>query len=155
VGQEIAIISPEGLEIANCYLVEGSIEAVCRVMNVAQDKVADWLQTREVKKYIDTVYMDTGYRNRNKLASVLDDILDSKLEEAMESEMFTKKDLMDVIAFAHKVRMDEAKLMQDAERGPTKSQTNVAILGGGGGFGDGNYGQLIKDIIDGESKRLS
>mgnify|MGYP000663090587 CR=1 FL=1 len=63
--KEITTISPEGLEIANCYLQYGNIRAVCDYMNVAENKVVDILNKRDVKRYIDTVYLDMGYRNKN------------------------------------------------------------------------------------------
>ena len=57
-GKEVTTISPEGLEVANCYLQFGNIRAVCDFMQVAEDKVVELLNKREVKKYIDTVYLD-------------------------------------------------------------------------------------------------
>jgi len=53
--KEITTISPEGLEIANCYLQYGNIRAVCEYMGVQEDKVVELLNKREVKRYIDTV----------------------------------------------------------------------------------------------------
>jgi hypothetical protein len=67
--KEVATISPEGLEVANCYLQFGNIRAVCDMMQVSEYKVTELLNTREVKKYLDTVYLDLGYRNRNNIAS--------------------------------------------------------------------------------------
>ena len=65
-------ISPEGLEIANAYLELGSIPAVCTRLQIDEAKASEYLAKREVKAYVDQVYLDTGYRNRFKLA--LDDI---------------------------------------------------------------------------------
>ena len=69
-GKEITTISPEGLEIANCYLQFGNIRAVCDYLQVPENKVVDLLNKREVKKYIDTVYLDMGYRNKNNIATL-------------------------------------------------------------------------------------
>ena len=77
-------MSPEGLEIANNYLELGNIQAVCARMRLDENTVQDYLGKREIKAYIDQVYLDTGYRNRFKLANTLDDIIDRKLEEAEE-----------------------------------------------------------------------
>ena len=60
--KEITTISPEGLEVANSYLTLGNIRGVCEQLQVDEKKVVDTLNKREVKKYIDTVYLDTGYR---------------------------------------------------------------------------------------------
>ena len=54
--KEVTTISPEGLEVANCYLTLGNIKGVCEYMQVAENKVVDILNRREVKKYVDTVY---------------------------------------------------------------------------------------------------
>ena len=78
-------MSPEGLEIANKYLTSGSVEDVSSELNVSKDIVVSTLSKREVKHYIDTVYMDIGYRNRFKLGQTLDTIIDKKMEEAEES----------------------------------------------------------------------
>ena len=65
-------MSPEGLEIANSYLEHGSIPAAANALAVTEDTVSEALNKREIKQYIDTVYLDTGYRNRFKLSETLD-----------------------------------------------------------------------------------
>ena len=67
--KELTTISPEGMEVANSYLQFGNIRAVCDYLQVGEDKVVDLLNKREVKKYIDTVYLDLGYRNRNNIGT--------------------------------------------------------------------------------------
>jgi hypothetical protein len=82
---EIAIkMSPEGLEVANTYLQLGSITDVCDRLSLDENTVSEYLNKREIKQYIDQVYLDTGYRNRFKLADTLDNIIDEKLNEAEE-----------------------------------------------------------------------
>ena len=58
--KELTTISPEGMEIANSYLQFGNIRAVSQELCVSEDKVVDFLNKREIKKYIDTVYLDMG-----------------------------------------------------------------------------------------------
>ena len=53
-------ISPEGLEVANAYLELGNIPAVCARLSVDESEVSEVLAKREVKGYIDQVYLDTG-----------------------------------------------------------------------------------------------
>ena len=142
-------ISPEGLEIANAYLELGNVPAVSARLNVAEQDVSEFLAKREVKNYIDTVYLDTGYRNRFKLGSVLDDLIEKKLEEAEESEMYSNKDLADLIQMAHKMRMDELKAqaeMEKAKASQIKTQNNVQI-NAEVPFGQGNYGELMKKLL--------
>ena len=142
-------ISPEGLEVANAYLELGNIPAVCARLKVDESEVSEVLAKRKVKGYIDQVYLDTGYRNRFKLATALDDLIDRKMEEAEESEIYTNKDLADLLQMAHKMRMDEIKAQADLEKAKAsniKSQTNVQI-NGEVPFGQGNYGELMKKLL--------
>ncbi len=150
--KEITTISPEGLEIANCYLQYGNIRAVCDYMQVTEDKVVDILNKRDVKRYIDTVYLDLGYRNKNNIASLLDEMIQSKLDEAQETGVYSSKDLADLLQMAHKMRMDEIKAMAEIEKVHTgnniRNQTNVQI-NEALPFGQGNYGKLMEKLLNG------
>ena len=113
--------------------------------------VAEVLNKREVKKYIDTVYLDMGYRNRNNIGSLLDEMIASKLEEAQESGVYSSKDLADLLMMAHKMRMDEIKAQAElikAEGTNIKNQTNVQI-NEAVPFGQGNYGKLMEKLLGG------
>ena len=147
--KEVTTISPEGLEIANSYLQFGNIRAVCELLQVRENTVVEALNKREVKKYIDTVYLDVGFRNKNNISSALDEIIASKLEEAQESGVYSSKDLADLLQIAHKMRMDEIKAQADAEKANTtniRTQNNVQI-NAEVPFGQGNYGELMKKLL--------
>jgi hypothetical protein len=128
---QIAVkMSPEGLEVANTYLQLGSVSEVCTALALDENTVSEYLNKREIKQYIDQVYLDTGYRNRFKLASTLDTIIEEKLSEAEESQMYTNKDVADLLQMAHKMRMDEIKAMAEMEKAktaPIKQQANIQI----------------------------
>jgi len=149
--KEVTTISPEGLEIANSYLQFGNIRGVCQHLQVSENKVVEALNKREVKKYIDTVYLDMGFRNKNNIATALDEIIQSKLEEAQETGMYSNKDLADLLQMAHKMRMDEIKAQTDAEKATTsiRTQNNVQINDGSLPFGQGNYGKLMDKLLNG------
>ena len=147
--KELTTISPEGLEVANSYLTFGNIRAVVEQLGVQENKVVELLNKREVKKYIDTVYLDMGYRNKNNIAGLLDEMIESKLEEAKESGVYSNKDLADLLQMAHKMRMDEIKAQAELEKAQAtsvKSQTNVQI-NEGLPFGQGNYGKLMDKLL--------
>ena len=147
--KELTTISPEGLEVANSYLTFGNIRAVVEQLGVAENKVVELLNKREVKKYIDTVYLDMGYRNKNNIASLLDEMIESKLDEAKESGVYSNKDLADLLQMAHKMRMDVIKAqaeLQKAEATSVKSQTNIQV-NEGVPFGQGNYGKLMEKLL--------
>jgi len=97
------------------------------------------------------VYLDSGYRNKNNIASLLDEMIQSKLEEAQESGVYSSKDLADLLQMAHKMRMDEIKAQADLEKAEgsnIKNQTNVQI-NEGIPFGQGNYGKLMDKLLNG------
>ena len=86
--------------------------------------------------------------NRFKLANTLDDIIEKKLEESEESQIYTNKDMADLLMMAHKMRMDEIKAMAELEKAKTsnvKNQTNVQI--NELPFGQGNYGKLMEKLL--------
>jgi len=92
-----------------------------------------------------------GYRNKNNIGSLLDNMIASKLEEAQESGVYSSKDLADLLQMAHKMRIDEIKAqtdLQKAENGNIKNQTNVQI-NEQVPFGQGNYGKLMEKLLNG------
>ncbi len=138
-------LAPEGFDIANAYLELGSVEEVAKQLQLPQHEVASVLTRRDVKDYLDGVYLDMGYRNRNKLGALLDKMIDAKIEEAEESGVYTSKDLFDLISLAHKMRMEELKLTEKPQIG---TQVQIAQ------FGEGNYGKLMEKLLgnrDGKS----
>ena len=154
-GKEVTTISPEGLEVANAYLQFGNIRSVCEMLAVPENQVVELLNKREVKKYIDTVYLDMGYRNKNNIATVLDEMIQSKLEEAQETGVYSSKDLADLLQMAHKMRMDEIKAQAEllkAETTNIRNQTNVQINDAALPFGQGNYGKLMEKLVNGSGE---
>jgi hypothetical protein len=137
-------LAPEGFDIANAYLQYGSVEEVAEALNVPQHEVAATLTRKDVKDYLDAVYLDLGYRNRNKLGALLDKMIDAKLEEAEESGVYTSKDLFELISLAHKMRMDELKI---SEKPTIGTQVQIAQ------FGEGNYGKLMEKLLGNKGAR--
>lgn len=148
--KEIATkMSPEGLEIANTYLEQGNIPAVCTKLGVSESEVSEILNKREIKQYIDTVFLDTGYRNRFKISETLDMLIEKKLEESEETEIYTNKDMADLLQMAHKMRIEEIKAQTEMEKAKAqvvKTQVNIQD-NSGTPFGQGNYGELIKKLM--------
>jgi hypothetical protein len=70
------------------------------------------------------------------------------MEEAEESEIYTSKDLADLLQMAHKMRMDEIKAQAELEKAQAtsiKQQTNIQV--NDGSFGSGNYGKLMEKLL--------
>ena len=137
--QEIVRVSPEGLEVANAYLTDPNLENVAAKLSLPVEVVSEVMERREVKKYIDNVYLDTGYLNRHKLSNLLSKIIDSKIEEADESGMWTKMDLGQLIKLAHQMRQDEQTSMDKEEN--IRTQTNIQINNNG-------YSKLLESLTD-------
>ncbi len=133
-------ITPEGFDLANAYLIHGSVAEVSRHLAIPEHVVAKTLQTAEVKRYLDSAYLDMGYRNRNKLGALLDKMIDAKIAEAEETGEYTKKDLLELITLAHKMRMDEIKADKAAEGTTT---VNVANFTGGE-----QYNKLMSTLLE-------
>ena len=129
-------LTPEALDIANAYITYGSAKETADQLQIPEYQIVQLLERNDVKDYITGIYLDRGYRNKHKLGSVLDKMIDAKLEEAEESGIYTSKDLLELLQFAHKVRMDELK---NDNTGPTVNIAN---------FGQGNYGQLMEKLLN-------
>lgn len=130
-------LTPECLDIANAYLTYGSAKDTAEQLQIPEYQVVQLLERKDVKDYITGVYLDRGFRNKHKIGQVLDRMIESKLEEAEESGIYTSKDLFDLLQLAHKMRMDEIK----AEANNTGPTVNIA------NFGQGNYGQLMEKLL--------
>lgn len=137
-------IAPENLEVANTYLTTGSLAETAKAMRISLEKVSTILGKADVRRYVDNIYMDSGYRNRHKLASLMDTIIEKKLEEAEDSEIYSNKDLVDILAIMHKMKMDEIKSMNEN----IKNQTNIQV--NNTQFGDGKYGDLMSKLLGAE-----
>lgn len=141
-------ISPEALEVANCYLQCQDIRSVAEQLEVNVDLVTDILARREVKAYIDHVYLDTGFNNRYKMRRAMDAIIAKKFQEMEEADVGSNKDILEILALSHKMTMDQmdkqiALEKIRAERGSPKSQVNVQINNEGGS----NYDRLLSKLM--------
>jgi len=144
----IVPISPEELEIANTYLLTRSVEQTARELGIHPEQVNQYLDLPEVKSYIDRIYFESGYRNRFKFAEIVDSIVEKKLEELQEADIGSTKDIMDILALVHKMKMDEMNIATKLAAGP-KTQTNIQI---NNPFVGTNYGELMGKLLDVENK---
>ena len=99
-------------------------------------------------------FLDTGYRNRFKLSETLDLLIEKKLEEAEETQIYSNKDMADLLAMAHKMRIEELKAQTEMEKAKAQTvKTQVNIQDNSGlPFGQGNYGKLLQKLIKEEDK---
>ena len=145
-------ISPEGLEIAKVYLETQDINITATRLGIDQLQVAQYLEKPEVKNYVDQVYLNAGYRNRFRLAEIMDQIVERKLTELNEAEVGSSKDILEILQFAHKLRLDELAAqtkLEAARASQVKQQTNIQI---NSPYGDSNYGRLLDQLLNADNK---
>lgn len=147
---EAVEISPECIAVANAYLETQSISSTAARLRLSEPQVSQYLNKKEVRRYIDNVYLDMGYRNRFKLAATLDNLIEKKLLELEEAEVSSSKDIADLLMMAHKMRMDEMKTAKELLELETKTsignQVNVQI--NETPYGQGNYGALMEKLLN-------
>ena len=149
---EVLDISPEALEIANCYLITQDLQTVATELDLAPEIVSQILNKREVKAYIDNVFFNIGFNNRFHMHAAMDQVIRKKFQELEESDMGSTKDIAELLALKHKMTMDEkAKDLEilKLQQSSIKNQVNVQI---NEGLSDGTkYGDLIQRLMNGTS----
>jgi len=147
---EVLNISPENLDVANEYLQTQSIQQVSQNLAISPDQVSQVLQRREVRAYIDNVFLDVGFNNRFRMRSAMDALIQRKFQELEEAEIGSNKDIADLLALSHKMSMDildRQIQLEKLKEANIKSQVNVQV----NEFGNGSkYNTLLEKIMKGD-----
>ncbi|BEU75640.1 hypothetical protein NGA1_0230 [Escherichia coli phage NG_A1] len=151
------LMSPEGMDVIEAYLQCGSdAPAAARSLGMSEIAFRDIMNRSEVKNYLNDIFMESGFRNRDRLFGVLDEVIKRKLEELEETGMGSDQDIMDILWKAHKMKMEEMKMMVELEKAKAAArapanQTNIQnnIIAGAG---DQNYMDLITSLATGGKK---
>lgn len=124
-------LDPALLVVANDYLAGQSLDKIAENHSLTMDQVTSIIESKDVKSYVDNVYLSQGYLNRVKRLAIINKVIDKKLEEAMDSDVYTKKDLLDWM-----------KLLNDMEtQARPKREAGVAVQI------NNNYDSLMKDLL--------
>lgn len=145
---EAVNISPEALEVANCYLVNPNVETVADELDITTELVTQILSKREVKAYIDQIFYNKGFNNRFKLSDLMDAVISKKLEEMDEADIGSTKDISELIALKHKMvqeQMAHELALAKINASNIKTQTNVQINDNSGG--GSKYASLIEALL--------
>ena len=141
-------ISPEHLEVANTYLQYQNIQQVAEVLDVTTDTISKALSRREVRAYIDNVFMDIGFNNRFRMRSAMDALIQQKFQELEEAGVGSGKDIADLLALSHKMSielLDRQIKLEEAKAKNIRSQVNVQVNEFGN---DGTkYGSLLERLM--------
>jgi len=144
-------IAPEALEVANCYLQTQDAKKVALELDLAPDLVTEILARREVRGYIDAVFMDTGFNNKFQMRAAMDALLKQKFQELHEAGTGSTKDISELLALSHKMSMDlldrEIQLEKLRAGSAPSKQVNVQI---NEGLDGSKYSHLISKLISGD-----
>lgn len=151
------LMSPEGMDVIEAYLQCGrDVPSAARSLGMSEIAFRDIMNRSEVKNYLNDIFMESGFRNRDRLFGVLDEVIKRKLEELEETGMGSDQDIMDILWKAHKMKMEEMKMMVELEKAKAAvrtpaNQTNIQnnIIAGAG---DQNYMDLITSLATGGKK---
>lgn len=139
-------ISPEALEVANTYLQCQDIHKTADDLGISTEIVSQILTKREVRSYVDNVFMNVGYNNRFKIRAAIDAVIKKKFQELEESQMGSTKDIADLLALSHKMSMEEMDRqikLEALRQSNIKNQTNIQINDAGGT----RYSALIQTLL--------
>lgn len=144
---EVLDISPEALEVANCFLLEQDVDKVCENLDMNKELVIQVLGRKEVRAYVNQVFFNLGFNNRFKMRKAMDAIIKKKFQELEESDMGSSKDIAELLALSHKMTMEEMSKeieLEKLKQSNIKSQVNVQINDSGT-----KYDSLIQKLISG------
>ena len=130
---EAPALEPVVLALANDYLSGQSVEEIATTYGISEDRVTAVIEKKEVKNYIDSVFATQGYLNRIKRINLINQVIDQKIQEAVETGIYSKKDLLDWMKHLQEV---ETSLKPKQSQGPA-----VAVQ-------INNYDKLMKDLMD-------
>lgn len=131
-------LDPIKLGIANQFIEGTSIAELAEFYDVPADIITETLEKKEVKNYIDTIFLSQGYLNRFKRLNLIDDVINQKVEEAVDSGFYSKKDLFDWLKLLNEM---ETSTKPKAAQGP---QVAVQI--------NQNYENLVRDLFEDDKK---
>ena len=113
--------------------IEGkSLSAIADSFSISEDRVAQVLDRREVKQYVDQVYLSQGFLNRFKRIQLINQVIEQKIQEVALGESYSKKDLLEWL----RLLQDMDKAARPQQKGPTVAvQVN-------------NYDSLMRDLME-------
>ena len=125
-------LDPVMLALANDYLSGKAIDELADEYGITEDRVTAVIEKKEVKNYIDSVFATQGYLNRIKRINLINSVIDQKIQEAVETGIYSKKDLLDWM-----------KHLQEGEASLKPKQQGPAVA-----VQINNYDKLMRDLME-------
>ena len=129
---EAPALDPVVLALANDYLSGKGVVEIADEYGISEDRVTAVIEKKEVKNYIDSVFATQGYLNRIKRINLINQVIDQKIQDAVETGIYSKKDLLDWM-----------KHLQEVETSLQPKQTGPAVA-----VQINNYDKLMKDLME-------
>lgn len=144
-------MSPEGMLAIEAYLSNNNdIGKAAMSVGMAEPQFRELMRKPEIRNYLNEIFMESGFRNKDKFFGILDTVLTLKMEELEETGMGSGMDIMEILKIMHKMKMDEMKMQIELEKARSGSkpvnQTNNQI---NIGAGSNEYTDLISRIMGG------
>jgi hypothetical protein len=149
---EALAIAPEQLCVANAYLQTPDVTKVSEELDIPRELVVEMLGKREVRAYIDSVFMNLGFNNRFQMRNLMDTIIKKKLQALDEADVSSNKDIIEILALSHKMtieHMDKEIQLEKVRSGNGKVVTNVQINNDMATQGT-RYGALLDQLMNGD-----
>lgn len=125
-------LDPQHLLIANELLTGKSVTDIANRFSISPDRVTAICDRPDTKRYIDAVLMTQGYMHRSRRIDLINRVIDNKLEEALDTGVYTKRDLLDWIKLLNEM---------DRDNKPKTPTTAVQINQ------NNNYSTLLQDLF--------
>ena len=148
---DVDVISPESLEVAQSYLKTNSIIDTAEHLDIPTHMVSKILNTPLVRSFVDNVFLEVGYRCKHKLGSTLDAVIEAKLTEMADAEVTSSKDISELLALAQKFRRDELDYqlkLQKLHIESTKVVQGTQINIQDNSIEGSNYGALLSKLLE-------
>lgn len=148
-------MSPEGMRVIEAYLeAENDLQRAADILGEPLHIVTAIFNRAEVKNYINTLFMESGFRNRDKFFGIMDTILEKKMQDLEESDLGSDADILEIMKTYHKMKMDEMamniKVLEAQSKVKTPlNQTNIQNNFNIPGSEDNNYMTLMKKLASG------
>jgi hypothetical protein len=141
-------LSPEGLAVVEAYIQNGqNLESTALALSLPKDEVHRLLNKEESRNYLNQIYYESGFRNRQKMGDLMDEIINAKLEEMVDTGMGSSKDIVEILQAAHSFKMKEMemeiKMIAAQKTSSPAIQINQQINGGN------NYNALLDKLTKG------
>jgi len=144
-------IQPEAMEVIEQYLYHNrDVNLVANALNTTPTVITDILNKREVRGYLDHLFMESGYRNREKFFTVLDNLLDAKIEELEEAQMGSSMDIMDIMKIYHGMKVKELELSIKLQELQSNSKQSASTINNVQINNSSGYDKLLDRIIAGK-----